>query len=105
MKNQSLKDLEINIAYLKSHCPTLGFVTSYNSQAYPSCFGRDECFYGCEVFIPMDVQVHVLSNKSVGNLAWRVLKKLETFRSDHIDKLISELKFIAEKPDEHNNES
>ncbi len=104
MSNERLKTLERKISKIKFDCPSVNHIAPFNSMICPSCFGPDECFHGCEIFIPMDVQVHVLSNKSIGNIAWRMIKKLETFRSEHIDKMISELKFIAEKPDEHNKE-
>lgn len=98
MSNESLKTLERKLSKIKFDCPSVGPLVPFNSMACPSCFGRDECFYGCEIFIPADIQVHVLSNKSIGNIAWRMIKKLETFRSERIDKMISELKCIAEKP-------
>ena len=95
---EEAQNLEDRLSKIKLCCPSIDSFVFYQTPPSPSCFGADECFYGFEVFVPVDIQTHVLANKPTGNIAWKILKRLEAFRSEHLDRMISELKFIAEKP-------
>ena len=101
-KKQNEKEaqsFEDKLSKIKLCCPSIDSFVFYKVPPDPGCTRANDYFYGFEVFVPVDIQTHVLANKPIGNIAWKILKRLEAFRSEHLDRMISELKFIAEEPD------
>lgn len=96
--SNSLEELKKKLVELKEKVPSLPHLSPYDSPAAPSCFGPDECFYGCDIFTCWDIKTHVLSNKAPEDIVRRLLVSFREERNS-INLVISKLERYVEEAD------
>lgn len=95
MMNDSLREAKAKLKTIKGVVGDMPGFSTWNSQAPPSCFGHDECFHGIEVYSYLEVETHILSNKSLTDITSRLL---ETYRKhrDRMNDMIARMEAYIE---------